>query len=1049
MAIGGAPFGESWGRLCLGTALALTVTEASAAARPTASRPEVTTVILPLEQALRRLAEQGRLQILFSAADLPPTRVALPPDVGAAAPAALARLLEGQPLTARRLDSRTFVIVRRPQPAASTARPTETDSRSATRAPVPESPTLLTALTVLAARPGPRPSRGAADDFDDALAAPLTFSVLSRDRYEGRAISNITDAIAALPDTTVLTTGRSFVSGVDSATRGEGLFVGLRGLNPELSVTLMQGAPVAQGLPHSRGVQLNMIPPEGLSEVLIHRTGRPDLEGDLIAGAIDFRPLRATDFPERRWLEVTVSTRSASLARRYDASGRGGGQSMVMAGRYGEQDQLGLALGLRRATRRMVSAEMAGVMSAQNDQGWAWAWSATPGPLFHGAPRDPARPEEGLTLTALNAGVSEVQERSRSVMFTADWRPNDDRALSLTFVDLRSHTEQNSTLTQLVGGARSWTPDPAGGYRLSLGEVSSRVWYETNPDVVGLTVLTLAGREMRSGRLAGRTGAWLLTPRVTLSRATSDRPDRLEASIRVNQNDAFNQGRTARPYGGLLIDYTGGFPRPRLTPELQADLDEADTRLLARRAGQRTEQHSAQDRAQAAIDAEWLDGEGPITVKAGLSFSASRREVTSRNWTNPPFAVVLGQAGLTWRALGVSTGGTWPAVWRGVYDWRAPRVDHEALGVWFARAVGPGSLDGCGTLTINNLNCRSQFGREAVAAAYGMVTARWDAVELTAGVRRENTSVRSRYWLAKTLASGEEPGEWRTDRSRFGETLPSVFVTWRPDSGSVLRAGLWRSYSRPALYQLGGGATLSTDEQGGQVLTQGNPDLEAITAINLDLQWLRTTPDGGWGVSAWAKRLDNILFESGGVFSNAAPRSRPGLARLITPQNGGVATVRGLQAEWVRRLRPALDPGSTLELSGSVSRQWTEADLGNTELGRSTPMQSAPDWLASLAATYERGPWRVRFNARYTGAMLSEYNALEAPGDWDNLWIRPTMTTDLSIGYRIDERAQVEAGVVNLDDALTYYAHVGRHSRAIASRVHTGRQFNFALRVRF
>ena len=112
-------------------------------------------------------------------------------------------------------------------------------------------------------------------------------------------------------------------------------------------------------------------------------------------------------------------------------------------------------------------------------------------------------------------------------------------------------------------------------------------------------------------------------------------------------------------------------------------------------------------------------------------------------------------------------------------------------------------------------------------------------------------------------------------------------------------------------------------------------------------------------------------------------------------------------------------------------------------------MQSAPDWLASLAAVYERGPWRVRFNARYTGTMLSEYNVLEAPGDWDNLWIRPVIATDLSVRYRVDERAQVEIGVVNLDDALAYDAHVGRHSRAIASRVHTGRQFNFALRARF
>ncbi|MFN3230503.1 MAG: TonB-dependent receptor plug domain-containing protein, partial [Asticcacaulis sp.] len=538
------------------------------------------------------------------------------------------------------------------------------------------------------------------------------------------------------PDTAVLTTGRSFISGVDSATRGEGLFVGLRGLNPEFSLVLIDGMPVAQGLPHSRSVQMNMIPPEGFGQVLVHRTGRPDLEGDLIAGAIDFRTLRAQDLAERRRAEISLAGRLEPLAHRYDEPGLGGSQALMLAGRFGATDQLGLSLSLRHETRRTVSSEMAGVMSARNDDGWAWGWSSTAGPKYHGTPRDPNHPERDLVLTALNVGVSEVSSQNRSVLLAMDYQPDAHVSLRLTLADLGARNRQNSTLSQVVGGARQWIPDPQGGYRLSLGEVSSRVWYETNPDFVSLKAATLTGRILLPSSPAFRSGTLILTPRLSLSRSASDRPDRIEASIRINQNDKYNKDQAARPYTGQLIVAGKGFPQPLLTPALRDDLDQAATRLLARRAGQRSEQHSAQTRLQAAMDAEWLTGseQGLVSLKAGLSVSQSDRDVTDLNWTNAPVAEVLGKAGVTWADLGV-TKGTWSSVWPGVYDWRAPRVDHDALVALYWRSVTPESFDRCGKLYVNNLNCGTQSGREQVASTYVMSTVRQGQWEITGGLR--------------------------------------------------------------------------------------------------------------------------------------------------------------------------------------------------------------------------------------------------------------------------------------------------------------------------
>jgi len=998
------------------------------------------------------VAVKGRFQILFSAKDLPAIRSR--PLSGVLSPGeALGHIVEPAGLRVLRLDARTYVVVaasRSPAPIRDDPRAIAERAGRAARSkpPEPTPPSPVAEVTVYGQRAAGFGRGLAGNDFADTFDASLPMSQMSRDRFEGGMALNMTDALAALPDTTVLTTGRSFVSGVDSATRGEGLFVGLRGLSPEYSLTLINGAPVAQALPHSRGVQLNLIPPEGFSAVQIHRTGRPDLEGDLIAGALDFRALRASDIPQRRRLELVLSGRAEQRARRYGEDGIGGSVALLLSGRFGSQDELGLTLSVRQEERRTINSEMAGVMSAQNDSGWAWGRSATAGPAFYGSPMDPHNPERGLVLTALNVGVSEVSSRNTSALLSVDWQAGSNRSFWLSLVDLRADTQQNSTLGQLVGGARQWQPDPAGGYRLSLGEVSSRLWYQTNPDVVGLTSVDMGGRFALSSGWPSQGHQWVITPKLAFSHGTSDRPNRIEASIRIDQNDRLNTAQAARPYSGLLIDYSDGFPQPRLTPELFADLDQADLRLLARRAGQKTEQHSSQSRLVTSLDAEWIRpvATGLTSIKTGMGLSDSTRDVSERNWTNDHVGNLTGGAGATWRDLGVTSGRYWPEVWPGVYGWRTPRVDHQALEALFERYRSPQSFDSCGALYENNQNCGTQRGQEQVAAAYVLVKATFGPVETLTGLRREATRVHSRFWFFPQTAAGEQPGEWRTSRSRFDATLPSVFATWRMDENRVMRAGLWQSYSRPALFQLGGSASLQTSDGGEVTLRQGNPELKPVTALNLDLLYQSRTPQGGWGLSLWSKWLDDYLFD--GAWGEAGTRAgATGVYRLITPQNGGKAEVKGIQVEWHQTYRPDFDPAMRLELSATASRQWTRADLGSVEFGRNIPMQSAPDWRASAGLILDRGPWTLFVNARYSGAFLSDYDALDAPGDWDNLWVRPTLQTDLSLHHRFGDQVRLELGVANLTDALSYEAHVGRNSRVISNKVDTGRQIRFAVRI--
>ncbi|PZR35957.1 TonB-dependent receptor [Caulobacter segnis] len=867
------------------------------------------------------------------------------------------------------------------------------------------------------------------------MRAANAIAVLSAEDLEHTAVHNVAEALGMMPSVNVMNTGSSFFGGIDGASRGEGMFVSIRGLNAEFNVNMINGVTVAQGMPYSRQVQLSLLPPSGLHTIVLNKTSTADMDGDAIGGTVDFRTPSAFDYREDFSGAITASGRVESRARDYGDKGLGGGVSGELAKKFGPEQSFGVYASAFYDKRNYANSEMAGVMAAQNDGGWSYLVRNADGVSYPGLD-----PEKNITQTGVNFGVSNGYTERWGGNFTLNWRPDTTLDAYLRGSYAKAKTQQNSTLSQFVSTSKSYKETVAGSgrYALSVDAISTRVWYETNPEEADLATLQ-AGFDKT-------LGDWTLSPQVFFSEGNNDRPNHIEASARINQSDNYNKGSN-RPLGGLSIGYADNLPYPLFTSTIYDDLNNANTALLARRAGQLTEQFSGQQKYGFKFDAKRVyEGRALQWIKLGGKYVDSHRRVTNRDWTNDHFANLIGQGGLTWQSLGLATS-YYDEVFPGQYKWRVPKVNQEKLFEYFYKYKTDASFDTCGSNAVNNFNCNTQKGDEAVASVYAAADYQFGDVEVQPGLRYEHTKIDNLYWVIPTDKGKELTGNWSTSSTEYNEVLPSVFVTWRPSDAAVYRGSVWTSYTRPAFIQLAGGERRQTGDDGNVSITRGNPNLKPIKAINLDLSGEWSNDKGGYAMlGGFYKRLSDYMYDNGSSSVNSDTFAE-GKTTISQPNNGGSGDVYG--AEMQLRQKFADLPGllSGLGVGVNVTRQWTSVDLGK---GVEKRIQNAPDWLANAQLFYQKGGFSFDVMYRYTGAYVAGYDALgTAAVGWDDLWVRPMRRVDLHAGYAFDNGFKLDLSVSNLLKNYSYWSHIGKDSLALSDVVDSGRTTLLTLKKSF
>ncbi|UDF05229.1 TonB-dependent receptor [Asticcacaulis sp. AND118] len=853
-----------------------------------------------------------------------------------------------------------------------------------------------------------------------------TISVMSADDLEHTAVHNVAEALALLPGVTVTNTGNSFFGGVDGASRGEGMFVGVRGMNTEFTLALINGVNVAQGMPYSRQVQLSLLPPSGLKTIVVNKNSTAEMDGDAIGGTVDFRTPSAFSFRDG-YASMAVSGRVESRARDYGEDGMGGGVNAEFAKRFGGNQQFGFYGSAFYDKRNYANSMIAGIMTAQQDGSWGYLHAVK---NASGAYQNPTGYDKDANLaqTGLNVGVSTGFTERFGGNFSADWRYSDTLDFFVRGSYAFAETHQNSTLAQFVND-KVYVENTATPGLFDLTGVTNssvRAWYETNPEEADLGTLSFGAVK--------RTGNWTLSPTIFYSEGDNDRPDHIEASMRNNQSDNYNTGALAGktvPFGGMFIAYNDeGYPIPLLNATQQNQINNASTTLLARRAGQLTQQFSGQEKMGLKFDAQYdFDGGNLAYIKTGFKYVASHRRVISRDWTNDHLANLMKTAGVKWADIGLATD-YFDLIYPGLYNIRAPKVNHnrlfEIFYTYFPAATAAADQE--------YMNGNTLKGDENVSAAY--VTGKYDfgALEVIPGLRFEHTDIENTYWNSAKKV-------FESNSTDYNEWLPSLFVNYRPEAGGVYRASLTRAYMRPAMVQLGNKETIREGDDNSLTITQGNPDLKTLKSWNLDFSGEWSNAEGGYAmVGAYYKKLSDYMYDNGSTQVNTGETPTNLLTyngktynrvSLSHPTNGGEGTVKGLEVQLYQKF--GMLPGwmSGFGAGANFTRQWTEVDIGKGEKHR---IQNAPDFLANLKLNYAWKKLTVDLNYNYTGESVIAYNNVAGL----ELWTRPIKRTDLHAGYDFGKGVKLDLSVSNLFEDYSYWAHVGKNSLAINDIVDSG-----------
>jgi TonB-dependent receptor len=896
------------------------------------------------------------------------------------------------------------------------------------------------------------------------MKATNTINVLSAEDLSHTAVHNVAEALALLPGISTTNTGTGFIGGVDAASRGEAMYAQVRGMDTSYAINLMNGVNVAEANPYTRSVQLNLLPPSGLSTIVVNLTATPDQESDFVSGLVDYHTPSAFDFgPEHFAATLGGKLESESLA--YGSNKVGDNVSLEGSKRFGSDQQFGVYVGAYYDTRYFINGKVGGINESQGgDYGWGYAIQGGGSQNNNSAPG--LIPINNLQLAGINESAAVGQTERYGGSISLDWRPNDTTSFYARMTSARADTIDNVANTQIVGqgnlngqngkgeGSQGIPIGTTGNYELLVPDVSERYWFITNPQVDTLGTGQVGG-ESRFGHLT-------VSGNVFYSTGKDNMPDQIQVATRNQDN-----GGAGTTFGGSqLFSYNSqGYPLNLLSAYQQGVLNNIPG-MPAGQAPERTVYLSQETLSGAKADFKYdFDGGFLKYVKFGFklldawheSSSVDYQAAGATNGGNEPSSYA------NFASLGLISN-IFPHVIPGLYSQPVPNLNTNAIEkLYYSQAANPaiGAVaDDCGSLYPNNYLCNTTKTREEYDSAYVMGDLKFGDLEVIPGIRFENTVIHNTYFLIPNDVNGNaQVGHFATDQATETVWLPSIYFNYRPTSRSVYRFGVWDSYIRPPFNELGGGATQSVTVQtlpngGSQTVTkiqEGNPNLKPVTSTNVDLSGEWTSSIGGHLMATvYYKALKDYIYDAGDNAGNYVATST-GIAQYSIPVNGGRASVLGFDFEVRQKFQGLPKPFDGLGVWGNFTRQYTGVNLGNSSgtYSYKDAIANTPGVLGNAGVFYQKGPISIDLNYNYQGAAVQSYDWFGMGSSVDDVWTKAVGRVDMHVGYEVVKNVKVDVAVSNLTNATTYFAHVGKNNDAISDIVFSGVTGGFNLTYKY
>lgn len=374
---------------------------------------------------------------------------------------------------------------------------------------------------------------------------------------------------------------------------------------------------------------------------------------------------------------------------------------------------------------------------------------------------------------------------------------------------------------------------------------------------------------------------------------------------------------------------------------------------------------------------------------------------------------------------------------------------------------------------------------ENILAGYFMFKLKYKKIlTVIPGVRIENSdNVYNSYITEKFDNYDNQTRELVTNKQQYTEVLPHFHLKFEPAQWYKLRFSAAKTLARPNYNYVATSAFVNRAESANEV-TQGNPDLKHMTAMNYDLSMsFHSFRYGLFTVGGFYKDIQNIFYPRDGFVLHSDSLT----AAYGYPQYQGItlnsyvnspeARVYGFEIDLQTSLKFLPGAWSGFVFSANFTRLFSETTISGYKLEqgdpvfnpftgtveypdqtnllqeRKTGIPGQVDMIFNLSAGYEFKGFSVRLSGAHQADYIEEPQ-LQTEGINDEYRLA-FWRWDLALKQKITKNVEVYLNFANLTN-MVEEKFISQHrfvnvptSKAYPSTVFTGRTMTYGLRVNF
>ncbi|WP_203310985.1 TonB-dependent receptor [Sphingomonas beigongshangi] len=805
-----------------------------------------------------------------------------------------------------------------------------------------------------------------------------------------RQADNVVEALYAndvgkLPDQNVAEAVRRLPGLSVANDQGEGRYVIIRGVNPNLVNVVLNGLTMPAPEPDGRQVKLDDIPSALINSVIVTKSLTADQDANAIGGEVNIRTLTAFDRKAPLFADARLQYGAYHLNGGHPYEG-----DAQVGGRFGANEQFGAVLSVNYSRRSIES---------ENFQG-STNWRAVTTAAGSIAP-SVVLPDQGA-LRDYNL----VRTRE-GVVLNLDWHPTDTAKLFLR--GTLSRFDDNETRDQFIIDNQSAVvaTGPTSGTFRGRGSIRVRRREETDN-----TKSVQAGGNFRFGDAALElAGAW--------TRAQKRDPLRSEYNFRTGGS-------------ALTVAYDVSDTPYVFTPSVQPNANQSAYAL-----------NSVNYDTRNAVETLW-QGRADLTLPLGFATDGSLKvgaKYLDRHKTNARDYLTYGlTAGRAFTLASVSYLGD-----TSFYDGRyvfPVRIGYDTAQAYLA--ANPGTITANIASSRTNSLANDYDVAEQIWAGYAMVTAHLGPVTIVPGVRVEHTRDRTKAKLV-TAASPLDSDYNAFGAKSYTNWFPGLNAKWEVTDSLLVRAAATTSLGRPNYPDLA--PYVLVDQTVSPVsVTLGNPALKPYRAVNLDAAIEYYLPGQGLlSLGYFRKVIDNPIYTGAtlGVNGTFAGQALNGVT-VAQATNVDKAVLDGLEANLQIRftfLPGALD-GFGIAANYAHITGHGEGAIPGGRSGRFPLFLQSRD-VGTAQLFYEKYGFAIRAAYSFRSKYLDTLGATAATDQYTDA----NGQLDANISYEVTPQLTFFGQALNLTDA-PWRRFIGTKPQLV-ERERYGHSFRWGVQLHF